>query len=455
MVPTDLNSLFQRFKQIDENVLKREGKDFDFIEVHPLIVEIFKNVRTFEKVLKKHTNFWNLLPLTKQTTIKNHLERFLGFIKEIEDFDSSGVNPADRKNAIADGIRSSYGEIFDVLISQLKSHILSSELATEKNKFKELSDEVGGLHVVHNRTTKQLGIVSVIAFIILVFTLALFIWKPVLNELLRPMSVFIPSLFICTLVIILLWKKWKKWAEPALRMVIFFSTALAILFLLLQFSEHFFSPIQSFFHPPVEITTVTNTTTTATGFTVATTTARALSPIEVVDNDTAMTILSILLSFAALVGTGMYFFIRDKVLKEAEQERSFSRKEIEQERSFSRAEICMNTAFALWNVYNQTLVKDQKLLDTIIEKTTRGMKIINRLNESTRNEREYAICRYKNDLVYYLTTRGAEDDKEMIKAYIKELMDKKQKYPYFAKDMIDTCVSARDKFPELGIVCDR
>ena len=71
MVPTDLNSLFQRFKQIDENVLKREGKDFDFIEVHPLIVEIFKNVRTFEKVLKKHTNFWNLLPLTKQTTIKN------------------------------------------------------------------------------------------------------------------------------------------------------------------------------------------------------------------------------------------------------------------------------------------------------------------------------------------------------------------------------------------------
>lgn len=131
----EIKPIIDKLTQINIVTLKREGRDFDFTDIHSLIVEIFESVKTLEN----HPEFWNYLPQNKRNNIKNYLGQFLKYIEQIQGFNPNQGNPQSVRDEIANNIRNNYNEFFEHLFPRLKLHILEKEFSTQKiqNTLKE------------------------------------------------------------------------------------------------------------------------------------------------------------------------------------------------------------------------------------------------------------------------------------------------------------------------------
>jgi CHASE3 domain sensor protein len=124
----EIRPLIEKLNQVNISALKREGRDFDFADIHPLIVEIFENI----KALENHPEFWNYLPQNRRDNIKSHLKDFSQYIDQIQNFNPNQGNPQFVRDDIARNIRNNYDQLFEYLFPQLKLHILEKEFSVQK-----------------------------------------------------------------------------------------------------------------------------------------------------------------------------------------------------------------------------------------------------------------------------------------------------------------------------------
>lgn len=124
----EIKPILEKLNQVNISALKREGRDFDFTDIHPLIVEIFENI----KALENHPEFWNYLPQDKRNSIKDYLNQFSYYIEQIQNFNPNQGNPQSVRDSIANNIRSNYSQFFEHLFPRLKLHTLEKEFSTQK-----------------------------------------------------------------------------------------------------------------------------------------------------------------------------------------------------------------------------------------------------------------------------------------------------------------------------------
>lgn len=124
-----IQSLLDAANKVDVLLLKREGKDFSFIDVYRQIEEIFLSIQT----LQNHKDFWDYLTEEKRNNFKSNLTRFLDAVKRIEDFNPSMMgNPQEERNKIATQIKDSYNNLFEHWFPRLKLFVLEKEFSSKK-----------------------------------------------------------------------------------------------------------------------------------------------------------------------------------------------------------------------------------------------------------------------------------------------------------------------------------
>lgn len=153
-------------------------------------------------------------------------------------------------------------------------------------------------------------------------------------------------------------------------------------------------------------------------------------------------LLGILFALAGIAGVGVYLFIRTKIMEN-----------VEKERNLSKAEIYLNTAYSLWHTYAQTQRTNKDLLDGIIKKAESAINVTEHFDENTKLKHEGFICNCKNDLAYYLAERKDPKDKERVRAYLEDIIEKRKKYPRLAFEWVHTCDFIKKQFPDIKIFC--
>lgn len=123
------------------------------------------------------------------------------------------------------------------------------------------------------------------------------------------------------------------------------------------------------------------------------------------------------------------------------------------ERSLSKVECDLNTAFALWHIYEQTRRTNKNLLNKLIARAESVLEATENFDENTKIKHEEFICICKNDLAYYLAERKDPKDKERVRAYLEDIIEKRKKYPRFAFEWVHTCDFIKKQFPDIKILC--
>jgi hypothetical protein len=124
----DIKPVLDELNKIDPKVLKRDGRDFSFADVHDHILEIFSNLQE----LQSYPEFWQYLPEDRRRNLKRYIERFRDLVNRIINFNPSVGNPQADRDAIANEIKGVYSDFFEHLFPRLKLFTLEKEVASKK-----------------------------------------------------------------------------------------------------------------------------------------------------------------------------------------------------------------------------------------------------------------------------------------------------------------------------------
>jgi hypothetical protein len=76
----EIKPSLEELSQVDVQSLKREGRDYDFSSIYPLISETFKNL----DLLKENPDFWDILPVDRAGAIKSQIDQFRQSVGQVE-----------------------------------------------------------------------------------------------------------------------------------------------------------------------------------------------------------------------------------------------------------------------------------------------------------------------------------------------------------------------------------
>jgi hypothetical protein len=125
----EIKEQLDKLNAINVETLKREGKEFNFVDIYPLLSETFKNI----KALEASPEFWDLLPHDKKNSIANILNVFVQYAERIRDFNPVQIsNPQSERDNLANTIRNYYGQLYDYLFTPLKIYLLNKEVTAGK-----------------------------------------------------------------------------------------------------------------------------------------------------------------------------------------------------------------------------------------------------------------------------------------------------------------------------------
>lgn len=131
-----LKELSERLKKVDINGLKREGKDFSFVEIFPKIEELYQ----YYSELENAPGYIATLPIQNSDLVQGFFDEFVRVIEETSMFDpEKESNPKAKQieleSKLSKSIRNSYDWIRDFRI-----YLLEKEVS--KTKLKEISKEI-------------------------------------------------------------------------------------------------------------------------------------------------------------------------------------------------------------------------------------------------------------------------------------------------------------------------
>lgn len=124
----EVKPILDELDKIDLKTLKREGRDFDFTDIHPYISEVYENL----EVLKTHPEFWAYLPEDHRRNIKSYLTRFREHVDKINNFNPAVGNPQSERDAIANQLKNTYKDLFEQFFPKLKLFVLEKEFSSQK-----------------------------------------------------------------------------------------------------------------------------------------------------------------------------------------------------------------------------------------------------------------------------------------------------------------------------------
>lgn len=154
----DIKDFLERLDKINVASLKREGKDYDFIDVYPVLLECFNNF----KLLKKYPQVWNLL--RKDGEARNNLNSFIKSFTEqaekIRDFNPQRErDPQAIRKSLAANINQYYDEFQKLLFPSIKLAKLEDDVKGGRieSLFEESKKALSGIEEVKSEARKILA----------------------------------------------------------------------------------------------------------------------------------------------------------------------------------------------------------------------------------------------------------------------------------------------------------
>jgi hypothetical protein len=120
----ELESQYDKLKKIDTNLLRREGKDYDFNDIYPLMREAYNNWL----LLENNETCWNLFPSNIKTNIISSFNEYLSILESIKRFDPKTMNPKAERDNLAVRLNNAYTTMYNLFYASLKINNLEMEL---------------------------------------------------------------------------------------------------------------------------------------------------------------------------------------------------------------------------------------------------------------------------------------------------------------------------------------
>lgn len=162
----DLINILNRIKNIDVELLKREGRDYEFTDIFPFIKRTFESILELEKA----EDWVSSLPPERLQDLINQLKSFTDTIDKINSFTPTQLpNPQGERDNLSTTIRNLYNSLYEKLIEPMKLDVVSrrsvkSRLTTlskqaeeEVIEIKKIKKNVEDLLDATKKTTVQVG----------------------------------------------------------------------------------------------------------------------------------------------------------------------------------------------------------------------------------------------------------------------------------------------------------
>lgn len=148
---------YEVFKGIKIKSLKREGDVYDFVDVHPLVKDIYDSMKSLEK----YPEYWNYLSADFKNSVLNNFKQFIAQVLNIQNFDPRTGNPNDQKRNIENNIRNIYHDLSLKLFPNLNNYLLSKAPRTRRlneiqNRLEELINDAEGKQKEISEITKSI-----------------------------------------------------------------------------------------------------------------------------------------------------------------------------------------------------------------------------------------------------------------------------------------------------------
>lgn len=171
-----LKEILNTFNSLgDLSALKREGRDFDFSDVHHLLMETYNKLQQ----IIQNPDFWVLLPQNIKDSCYGPFGKIANLADQIRTFNPATGATQQTRDSIAEQIKSQYGQLYDSIFIPLDTHLLKQSLSSgniqqlakeAKNTLKEINTQKAKgeelLHAIQETaavggTSKFAGIFSV------------------------------------------------------------------------------------------------------------------------------------------------------------------------------------------------------------------------------------------------------------------------------------------------------
>lgn len=124
----DVKNIYDTMKALDLDALKREGKDFPFTDVYPLV----KNTFSYIEQMEQFPEFWSFISLSNRESYISELDQFLRTMQEIRDFNPNEGDPGNRRQQIIERVRSRYNWLAEHFFPILDLYIIKDEIHSGK-----------------------------------------------------------------------------------------------------------------------------------------------------------------------------------------------------------------------------------------------------------------------------------------------------------------------------------
>jgi hypothetical protein len=120
-----LQGALERLANTDVAALSRAGRDFDFTDVHPLLVDGIAKLQRLAEAF----DFWSLYPEDQKQAALSLIEEFSKSVESIRDFSPQRLtNPQQERDNRASQVRRVYGELYMKLFLPLRVHDIERQL---------------------------------------------------------------------------------------------------------------------------------------------------------------------------------------------------------------------------------------------------------------------------------------------------------------------------------------
>lgn len=125
---SNIKGMLDKLKSVNVEELKREGKEFNFIDVYPTLIRIFDNIN----LLSSDEEYWELLPDNLKNDCSNLLRQLDTVIQRLKSFSpTSTSNPSNERNSIVNQIKEVYRGFHPIFVD-IKINNLSKESAIKE-----------------------------------------------------------------------------------------------------------------------------------------------------------------------------------------------------------------------------------------------------------------------------------------------------------------------------------
>jgi hypothetical protein len=121
--------ILDKLKAIEVPQLERQGQDFNFSDIFPLLVKIFDQIN----LINDNQAFWDEIPTKQRNDLENNLENFLIRAENIARFNPTLMNnPQHLRDSLANDIKNFYSYFYESFFPKVKLYTIQEALSSKK-----------------------------------------------------------------------------------------------------------------------------------------------------------------------------------------------------------------------------------------------------------------------------------------------------------------------------------